>query len=66
MCLTAKAFGLFLSIISLDNVSVTAGEVTIHTPEDNVVWLAVGPLWCTAAPDGYVLADLTLPRVPLI
>lgn len=50
MCMTAHAFGLFLSIITLNNVTVTEDGVTIHTPDRDVVWRAVGAQWCTAAP----------------
>ncbi|MEP1200494.1 MULTISPECIES: hypothetical protein [unclassified Tateyamaria] len=58
MCLTAEAFGLFLSIISLHNVSVEQGLVTVHTPDRDVTWMATGALWCTTAPDGGTLAML--------
>ena len=49
MCLTAKAFGMFLSIISLDNISVDKGRVTVHAPDRDQVWLAVGEKWCATS-----------------
>ncbi|MEL6808837.1 MAG: hypothetical protein AAFO97_13750 [Pseudomonadota bacterium] len=58
MCLSAEAFGLFLSIISLQNVSVEQGLVTIHTPDRDVTWIATGAKWCTTAPNGGTLAML--------
>lgn len=58
MCLTAEAFGLFLSIISLHNVSVEQGLVTVHTPDRDVIWMATGAMWCTTAPNGGTLAML--------
>ena len=57
MCLTAEAFSIFLSIISLNNISVDEGRVTIHTPQSDVVWLAVGAQWCTSRPGTERLAN---------
>jgi len=51
MCLTAQAFGLFLSIISLNNVSVEEKRVTIHTPQEDVYWIHAGEKWCLARPE---------------
>lgn len=49
MCLSSQAFGLFLSVIGLNQVSVETGKVTIHTPTQDVYWVAVGTEhWCTA------------------
>ena len=58
MCLSSEAFGLFLSIISLHNVSVDQGLVTVHTPDRDVTWIATGAVWCTTAPGGGALAML--------
>lgn len=58
MCLSAEAFGLLLSIISLYNVSVEDGLVTVHTPERDVTWVSTGASWCTTAPGGGTLAML--------
>lgn len=58
MCLTAQAFGMFLSIISLNNVSVEDKRVTIHTPEQDVYWIHAGEKWCLARPEAARLASL--------
>lgn len=65
MCLTAEAFGIFLSIITLNNVSVDDGRVTIHTPQTDVIWLAIGEQWCTGAPGTDRHAQMVSPK-PLI
>jgi hypothetical protein len=61
MCLTAEAFGLFLSIITLNNVSVEDKRVTIHTPDQDVYWINAGEKWCLARPEHAVLAALATP-----
>ena len=49
MCLTAQSFGMLLSLISLNNVTVGDGHVVVHLPDGDVHWLAMGPEWCTAS-----------------
>ncbi len=49
MCLTATSFGMLLSLISLQNVTVDDGHVVVHLPDGNVHWFAVGAEWCTGA-----------------
>jgi hypothetical protein len=46
------AFGMFLSIISINNVTVDENRVSIHTPQNEVHWLSYGDQWCTGAPGG--------------
>ncbi len=49
MCLTAEALGLFLSIITLENVSIEEHQITVHTPEKDVYWMHRDQMWCTEA-----------------
>lgn len=53
MCLTAQSFGMLLSLISLNNVTVDDGHVIVHLPDGDVHWLAMGPEWCTASGDAH-------------
>jgi len=56
MCLTAGAFGLLLSMMSLSNLTVDDGRIVIHLPDGDVHWLAQGGAWCTGAPGTEQLA----------
>ena len=49
MCLTAQSFGILMSLISLNNVTVSQGHVVVHLPDGDVHWLAMGPEWCTGS-----------------
>lgn len=60
MCLTAPAFGFLLSLVSLSQLTVDEGRVTVHTPERDIHWLAVGEEWCTGQPDSEELAMVAL------
>lgn len=60
MCLTAQSFGLLLSLVSLNNLTVEKGHVVVHLPDGDVHWLAMGPEWCT----GGGAAEFALEVVP--
>ena len=47
MCLTAQSFGMLLSLVSMNNLTVEEGRVVVHLPDGDVYWLAVGTEWCT-------------------
>ncbi|MEL6463888.1 MAG: hypothetical protein AAFQ58_02875 [Pseudomonadota bacterium] len=61
MCLTAHSFGVLLSLVSLNNVTVGDGRVVVHLPDGDVHWLAFGPDWCT----GGGAAEFALLDVPV-
>ena len=50
MCLTSQAFGIMLSLVPLGAITVGDGNVSVRTPDRTIVWLAVGPEWCTGKP----------------
>ncbi|WP_168797740.1 hypothetical protein [Aliishimia ponticola] len=49
MCLSAEAFALFLSLLPMDIITTTPGEITIHATVKDAHWLQVGDRWCTDA-----------------
>lgn len=62
MCLTAHSFGLLLSLVSLNNLTVDTGHVVVHLPDGDVHWLAIGPDWCT----GGGAAEFAFAAVPAV
>ncbi|MBY5931746.1 hypothetical protein KUV51_01940 [Tateyamaria omphalii] len=63
MCLTAQSFGLLLSLVSMNNLTVEEGRVVVHLPDGDVHWLAVGAEWCTGAGAGEFAFDVEPVRV---
>lgn len=49
MCVSTAAFSIYLSLFGLSAITVApnAATITVHSPNGDIRWLAIGETWCT-------------------